>query len=191
MNRISDLANFPYKSFEQLQDVVRTQKIAIGVDQTVAREWMAKGKYSPKLWIFISLLLHLVPYIVFLATIIIPILMGKLILILVAIPLFLTFSFLVPSSPLRGQVNIVCYLLLALFIVSLLLGNIIIAFIVAPFLTIWIVAKLLYKLSVSQMRNIALKNEELFCLLYKNRGISILFSDTGDVLIAEYPKGET
>lgn len=191
MNRISDLANFPYKSFEQLQDVVRTQKIAIGVDQTVAREWMAKGKYSPKLWIFISLLLHLVPHIVFLATIIIPILIGKLILILVAIPLFLTFSFLVPSSPSRGLVNIVCYLLFALFIASLLLGNIIIAFIVAPFLTIWIMAKLLYKLSASQMRNIALKNEELFCLLYKNRGISILFNDTGDVLIAKYPKGET
>ncbi len=191
MNKISDLSNFPYQSFEQLQEAVRTEKITIGVDQTVAREWMAKGKHSPKFWRFLSLLLHFVPYIVFLATIIIPILMGKPILILVIIPLFLTFSFLVPSSPLRGLVNIACYILLAVLIASLLLGNIALAFIAAPFLTIWIMSKLLYNLSVSQMRNRGLKDEELFCLLYKNRAINILFNDTGDVLIAEYPKGET
>lgn len=117
--------------------------------------------------------------------------MGNPILILVVIPLLLTFSFLVPSSPLRGLVNIACYILLALLIVSLLLGNIILAFIVAPFLTIWIMSKLLYNLSVSEMRNRALKDEELFCFLYENRAINILFNDTGDVLIAEYPKGET
>mgnify|MGYP000704590236 CR=1 FL=1 len=149
MNKISDLSNFPYQSFEQLQEAVRTQKITIGVDQTVAREWMAKGKHSPKFWRFISLLLHFVPHIVFLATIIIPILMGRPILILVVIPLFLTFSFLVPSSPLRGLVNIACYILLIVFIASLLLRNIILAFIVAPFLTIWIMSKILYNLSVS------------------------------------------
>ena len=51
-------------------------------------------------------------------------------------------------------------------------------------------SKILYNLSVSQMRNRAVKDEELFCLLYKNRAISILFNDTGDVLIAEYPEGE-
>ena len=190
MNKISDLSNFPYQSFEQLQQAVRTQKITIGVDQEVAREWMAKGKHSPKLWRLISLLLHFVPYIVFLTTIITPILMGKPILILVIIPLFLTFSFLVPSSPLRGMVNIACYILLIVFLVSLLLGNIILTFIIAPFLTIWIMSKLLYNLSVSQMRNRALKDEELFCLLYMNRAINILFNDTGDVLMAEYPKGE-
>jgi len=191
MSKISALSNFPYQSFEQLQEAVRTQKITIGVDQTVAREWMAKGKHSPKFWKFISHLLHFVPYIVFLATIIIPILMGKPILILVIIPLFLTFSFLVPSSPLRGLVNIVCYILLAVLIASLLLGNITLAFIATLFLTVWIMSKLLYNLSVSQMRNRAVNNEELFCLLYKNRAINILFNDTGDVLMAEYPKGET
>jgi len=191
MIKISDLSNFPYKSFEQLQEAVRTQEITIGIDQTVAREWMAKGKHSPKPWRFISLLLHFVPHIVFLATIITPILIGKPILILVVIPLFLTFSFLVPSSPLRGLVNIACYILLAIFITGLLLGNIILAFIVAPFLTVWIMSKLLYNLSLSQMRNRAVNNEELFCLLYKKRAINILFNDTGDVLIADYPKGET
>jgi len=190
VNKISDLSNFPYQSFEQLQQAARTQKIAMGVDQTVAREWMAQGKDSPKLWRFISLLLHFVPHIVFLATIITPILMGKPIVILVVIPLFLTFSFLVPTSPLKGMVSIACYILLAVFIAGLLLGNITLAFIVVPFLTIWIMSKLLYNLSVSQMRNRALKDEELFCLLYKHRAINILFNDTGDVLMAEYPKGE-
>ncbi len=190
MNKISDLFNFPYPSFEQLQQAVRNQKITIGVDQTVARKWLAKGKHNLKLWRFISLLLHFVPHIVFLATIITPILMGKPILILVVIPLFLTFPFLVPIGPLKEITNIACYILLIVFIISLLLGNIILAFIVAPFLTIWIMSKLLYIISVSQMRKKALKDEELFCLLYKNRAINILFNDTGDVLMAEYPKEE-
>lgn len=190
MNKISDLSNFPYQSFEQLQEAVRTKKITIGVNQEVAREWMAKGKYSPKFWRFISFVLHGIPYIVFLVTIIIPILMGKPILIIVLIPLFLTFPLLVPGSPLRGLVNIACYILIAVLITSLLLGNIAFAFIVAPFLTIWIMSTLLYNLSVSQMRNRVLKDEELFCFLYKNRAINILFYDTGDVLMAEYPKGE-
>jgi len=191
MTKISDLSNFPYKSFDELQAAVKTQKITIGADQTFAREWMARGKQSPPAWRFISLLLHFVPYIVFLATIIIPILIGKPILILVIIPLFLAFSFLVPTSPLRGLVNIACYIFIAVFIAGLLLGNITLAFIVTPFLAIWIMSKLLYRLSVVQLRNTSLKDEDLFCLLYKNRTINILFNDTGDVLIAEYPKGET
>lgn len=190
VHTITELENFPFNSFVELLQAVVSKKITIGIDQTVAREWMAKGKHSPKFWRFVSLLLHFVPHIVFLATIIIPILIGKPILILVVIPLFLTFSFLVPSSPLRGLVNIACYILLIVFIASLLLGNIILAFIVVPFLTIWIMSKILYNLSVSQMRNRALKDEELFCLLYKSRAINILFNETGDVLIAEYPKGE-
>lgn len=188
MTKISDISNFPYRTFGELQEAVRIQKIGIQVNQIMASELMAFGKIGSLFWRFVYYFLLLIsPFIVFLVTTIIPIYMGKPLLTLILIPLFLSFYFLKPTSQFRKQVNIICYIMLGLFFVGLLMGKPILTFIVAPFLAIWITLQLLYKLSVSQMKRSILKDEELFCLLYKNRVI-LLFNDTGDIFMAKYPK---
>ena len=186
MTKISDISNFPYKSFGELQEAVKTQKIGIHVNQIMSSELMACGKIGSLFWRFIYYFLLLFsPIIVFMVTTIIPIYMGKPLLILILIPLFLSFYFLKPNSPFREQVNIIYYIMLVLFFVGLLMGKPILTFLVAPFLAIWIMLQLLYKLSVSQMKRAVLKDEELFCLLYKNRVI-LLFNSSGDMFMTEY-----
>lgn len=181
MNKISDLSNFPYKSFEQLQEAEKTGKITIGVDKTVAREWMVKGKNSPSFWKAVGFILHLIPHILSLGVIFYSVIARKWLLLLLIIPVEFIAMILTPWIVVIG---VAVYLILTGQFTLMLFTTAVISL-------AWFNTKILYSLSSNIMRTTALNSEDFFYSLYKSRCLTILFNATGDVLRAEYPEGET
>lgn len=181
MTKISDLPNFPYKSFEQLQEAEKTGKITIGVDKTVAREWMVKGKNSPFFWKTVGFIMHLIPHMLSLGIIVYSVIARKWLLFLLIIPVEFIAIILIPWIIVIG---VALYLILTGQFALML-------FTIAIISLAWLNVKILYNLSSNIMRTTALNSEEFFSSLYKSRCLTILFNDTGDVLGAEYPKGES
>ena len=177
MTKVFELPNFPYKSFKQLQEAEKARKIIIGVDKTVAREWMVRGKRSASFWRTIGLLLHLVPHLLSLGIIIYSILSKEWLLLLLIIPIEFSATIFIPLVIIMGPS--IYFILTGQFILLL--------FVATTFTIAFFSVKILYRLSSDLMRTAALNNEEFLNFLYEKGCLSILSYETGEI----FKKGAT
>jgi len=177
IKKVEDLANFPFKNFQEFKKA-STERVAYPqVDRGVALDWSRNGIYTSRFIRTQAIILVLLPLLVAIGFIIYA-LASKSWLLLLALPvLFIGFVIFHPSSAMAfGFIRSGFILLTFLgFIWALLAWKIGLLALTIALLVIWYAQKNTYGKAVRYLIRAVVEHEDLLCLLWQAKVLSIKF----------------
>ncbi len=177
-NKVSGLVHFPYDSFSDFQQAIKSGEIIdIGIPMDRARSWAMEGKSAPKLQQILKIILAITLFVLPVFYIVSAFVMHNYWLLPFAlIPLIVSFT----GSPMaRRMFPFHWLLLIGLGIMWLISGDFPHAIYWLPIFLQYKSLDYLYKNSAQLVRQRIQEDEELLCLFWKHWGITI-FMKNGD-----------
>jgi hypothetical protein len=179
--KVENLKNFPFESFEQLNNNIIFKKAFIRLPRNVALNWIIKGIYTTTSQRAFALFIVLSSYIIGISYIIY-VLMFESWFFLFAIP-FLVLSYVifdpgnkVPLGPIRSGLILFTFLGFAYSIISETSWLIAITL---SLVLLWYVQRSIYKYALSSLTKACCKHEDLLCSLWEEDSLVIKLS-TGE-----------
>lgn len=175
--RVEELEHFPFKNLDELKKRVSEGVVNIGVDRSVALQWIQNGIYSSGLQraqaLFLASLTFIVPI-----GFIIYIVVTKTWLLFLTLPVLLIGFFIFHPSqamllgPIRSGLILFTFLSLGWGLIS---GIGWLTALTLSLAILWYAQHTIYRKAVNGVTHAALEHEDLLCLLWHGRALNIGF----------------
>lgn len=177
VEKVEELANFPFKTFQEFNTAYFEGIAQPGVDRSVALNWAQNGIYTSKFLRIQTAILTLLPFLAAIGFIVYAII-SKSWLLLLALPLlFIGFFIFHPSSAMVFGFIRTGFIGLTFigFIWALITGKSKLLALTITLLLIWYTQKTIYKKAVNSLVDALTKHEDLLCFLWQGRALNIRF----------------
>jgi len=184
--KMKDIPEFPYENLVDLTRAIQSGEVVVGAAMHLARQWVVGGdKEVPSGGRFIVKSLTVLQLLLPLLVLVLAIVSSQLLLLLLIPAMVLSFLFLSPMQvrfkPILNIVIIGHYVLIVLGLINVL-GSWAIYLGISVNL-LWIITKIMYKVSIDTVVAAAMSNEKLFVWLFKANITGLQFR-SGEILWA-------
>lgn len=172
---VEELEHFPFKNFDELKKRVNEGVANLGVDRSVALQWIQNGIYSTGWQRTQALFLAILPFIVGIGFIIYAIATQSWLLLL-ALPILLIGMFIFhPSSamvfgPIRSGLILLTFGGLVWGFIN---GTGWLTALTLSLVIIWYAQRTIYRKAVDGLLHAAMQHEDLLCILWNNNALNI------------------